>query len=222
MSKTKSLYVCQQCGYSQTGWAGRCPECGSWGSLVESYEENKLPLKSHKKSLLSNKNPRINLSDVSFSHTKKIQTNISELDRVLGGGLVNGQVVLIAGEPGIGKSTLLMQVAENLSKKTQNLIFYACGEESAQQIKVRSERLGIRSKQIELIESTDIDEIVDILSKEDLPVCGLIVDSIQTMQTLDLTGMAGSVGQIRECAFRLVRLAKTKNIPVFIVGHVTK
>lgn len=222
MPKNKSLYVCQQCGYSQTGWAGKCPECGNWGSLVETYQDYSEPTARGKNAILSNKNLKINLSKVLVSDTKRTQTNISELDRVLGGGLVNGQVILIAGEPGIGKSTLLLQVADKLSRKSKKNFFYACGEESAQQIKVRAERLNIKSEKIELIESTDVDQIIETISQENSLLAGLVVDSIQTMQTLDLTGMAGSVGQVRECAYRLVRLAKTKNIPIFIVGHVTK
>ncbi len=173
----------------------------------------------------------IKLFEVESSKTKRVLTQISELDRVLGGGLVTGQVILVAGEPGIGKSTLLLQVADKLSvdrkKKltasTQSTVLYVSGEESASQIAIRAERLGIKNKNIQLLEETDIDSILDtIYTFSDTVLQGVVVDSIQTMQTGDLSGMAGSVGQVRECAYRLVKLAKSKGIPIFIIGHVTK
>lgn len=159
----------------------------------------------------------VSLASISTKQTSRTSTKITELDRVLGGGLVSGQVVLIAGEPGIGKSTLLIQTANNLSIKQK--VIYASGEESANQIKIRADRLGIKSKTIDLVESTDIDSIINSVPKDTALV---IIDSIQTMQTSDLSGMAGSVGQVRECAYRLVRFAKESSVPVFIVGHVTK
>jgi DNA repair protein RadA/Sms len=207
-----SKYVCQQCGYESTGWLGKCPECGTWNSLVETVVD--VGSKSQKKStgrVLSSKT--VKLSDIKSGATKRISTKISELDRVLGGGLVQGQVVLVAGEPGIGKSTLLLQLSNNLSD-----ILYVCGEESVNQIKVRADRLGVKREGISLLESTDVDSVIDAI---DTPTA-IIVDSIQTMTTSDLTGMAGSVGQVRECAFRLLKAAKEKNIPLFLVGHVTK
>jgi len=212
-----SKYVCQQCGYESTGWLGKCPECGTWNSLVETVTETS---KSSSKS--SNKHQTSNikiqkLSDIKSSATKRISTKISELDRVLGGGLVPGQVVLIAGEPGIGKSTLLLQLSDNLSN-----ILYVCGEESANQIKVRADRLGVKKTGIQLLEDTDADSVCEIVASQGDSLQAVVVDSIQTMTTSDLSGMAGSVGQVRECAFRLLRAAKEKNIPLFLVGHVTK
>ena len=155
----------------------------------------------------------VKLSEIKSGATKRLSTKISELDRVLGGGLVPGQVVLIAGEPGIGKSTLLLQLSSNLGN-----ILYVCGEESANQIKVRADRLGIKKANISLLENTDVDSVTDLIENP----TAIIVDSIQTMTTSDLSGMAGSVGQGRECAFRLLKAAKEKNIPLFLVGHVTK
>jgi DNA repair protein RadA/Sms len=155
----------------------------------------------------------VNLSDIKSSATKRISTKISELDRVLGGGLVQGQVVLVAGEPGIGKSTLLLQLSNNLGN-----ILYVCGEESVNQIKVRADRLGVKKVGISLLENTDVDSVIDSIDNPS----AIIVDSIQTMTTSDLSGMAGSVGQVRECAFRLLKASKEKNIPLFLVGHVTK
>lgn len=159
----------------------------------------------------------IKLSDIKNADTKRVSTKISELDRVLGGGLVPGQVVLIAGEPGIGKSTLLLQLSNNLGN-----ILYVCGEESANQVAIRSKRLAISNKNIQLLEETDADNVVDLLMANDYSLSAVIIDSIQTMTTGDLSGMAGSVGQVRECAFRLLKAAKSKNIPLFLVGHVTK
>ena len=258
MTKVFSEYVCQQCGYSQIGWAGRCPQCGSWGSLVETFVPESKTEKHKNIRTKENPNP-VSLDSISTRTGKRILTKISELDRVLGGGLVEGQVVLIAGEPGIGKSTLLLQVANTLvnhrlghigkgdETKSNGLakVLYVSGEESVNQIKVRADRLGISNRNIQLLEETDIDLVVEEAlklekvykvskSSKDLADPSsrfsnsresntfLIVDSVQTMVTNDLSGMAGSIGQVRECAYRLVRFAKENNVPVFIVGHVTK
>jgi DNA repair protein RadA/Sms len=212
-----SKYVCQQCGYESTGWLGKCPECGTWNSLVETVVSTAKNEKGKTKSVGTTAKT-IKLSDIKNADTKRISTKISELDRVLGGGLVPGQVVLIAGEPGIGKSTLLLQLSNNLGN-----ILYVCGEESANQIAIRAKRLGVSNKEIELLEDTDADSIVNTIDTfKGGTLQGVIVDSIQTMTTSDLSGMAGSVGQVRECAFRLLKAAKSKNIPLFLVGHVTK
>ncbi len=215
----RSKYICQQCGYESVGWLGKCPECGTWNSLVETVVQSESKSKARNSSAVhqSNSSP-INLSDIKTSVINRISTKISELDRVLGGGLVLGQVVLIAGEPGIGKSTLLLQLADNL-----NQVLYVCGEESINQVKVRAERLGVKKSDIKLLEDTDVDSVVNTIdSIQDTVLHAVIVDSIQTMTTSDLSGMAGSVGQVRECAFRLLKIAKEKNIPLFLVGHVTK
>jgi DNA repair protein RadA/Sms len=214
-----SKYVCQQCGYESTGWLGKCPECGTWNSLVETVVETSTKSqKSSSKQTRNIKSQVLKLSDIKQIATKRILTKISELDRVLGGGLVPGQVVLVAGEPGIGKSTLLTQISETLGS-----ILYVCGEESASQVKVRADRLGIKKNNINLLEETDVDSVIDTIDTfKGESLQGIIIDSIQTMTTSDLSGMAGSVGQVRECAFRLLRAAKDRNIPLFLVGHVTK
>jgi DNA repair protein RadA/Sms len=236
-----SKYVCQQCGYESTGWLGKCPECGTWNSLVETVVSTSSKSQSRNSKQTSNsKSQVVKLSEIKQTATKRISTKISELDRVLGGGLVPGQVVLIAGEPGIGKSTLLTQLASQLSVQQSNsssVVLYVCGEESAGQVKIRADRLGIKKNSVSLLEETDVDEVintVELLAAElktnskavnqlnSPTVAAIIVDSIQTMTTSDLSGMAGSVGQVRECAFRLLRAAKERNIPLFLVGHVTK
>lgn len=210
------LFVCQQCGNEFGKWHGKCPMCGEWGSLVETI----LGPKASKGQSRTSKNVSkpIKLSSVKAKSLTRISTKIPELDRVLGGGIVPGQVILIAGEPGIGKSTILLQLADNMGN-----VLYATGEESTTQTKIRANRLGIDSKQISVMEETDIDLIlqtIDTFKGDSLK--GVVIDSIQTMSTSDLTGMAGSVGQVKECASRLVRLAKSKNVPIFVVGHVTK
>jgi DNA repair protein RadA/Sms len=231
MVKGLSKFVCQQCGHEETKWFGKCPDCGNWNSAVETVVSSKsLSGSTRGRGFVSQAIKPISLSSISSKSTARISTKISELDRVLGGGLTPGQVVLIAGEPGIGKSTLLLQVSDKISSNdTKQTVMYASGEESSGQIKIRANRLGIRSKNINLIESTDVDNIIDsvasvklISNKTKAGISLLIIDSIQTMTTSNLLGMAGSVGQVRECAYRLVRFAKENNVPVFIVGHVTK
>ncbi|MFC1625063.1 DNA repair protein RadA [Patescibacteria group bacterium] len=213
MARFHSQYVCQQCGYSQVGWAGKCPTCDTWGSLIETVTETKSgskisPTKGRAKRVTS-------LSSIASNKIKRISTKISELDRVLGGGLVPGQVILLAGEPGIGKSTILLQLADSLGN-----FLYVSGEESAQQIKIRAKRLKI-NKDVSLIEETQLEDILETIKEADEPK-GIIIDSIQTMQTSSLSGLAGSVGQVRECSFRYLKYAKENNIPIFLVGHVTK
>lgn len=214
-SKFHSQFVCQQCGYSQVGWAGKCPNCGEWNTLVETVIRiNSKQQKADTQPQPENK--PILLNSISSQKSSRIITKIPELDRVLGGGIVPGQVILLAGEPGIGKSTLLLEIANLLSGKT----LYVSGEESIYQIKLRAERLGTKNKNIELLEETDVDQVISEIDGK--PQGLVVIDSIQTMSTTDLSGMAGSVGQVRECAFRLLKVAKTKNIPLFIAGHVTK
>lgn len=221
MAKSTSTYVCQQCGYESAKWLGKCPNCGEWNSFVETARITG----SGKSSARSNSSSSSTLTPTKLSsvETKKlnrISTKISELDRVFGGGLVPGQVVLLAGEPGIGKSTILLQVAEKLGD-----VLYVSGEESQAQIKLRASRLGIKEQNILLLDATDIDAItatVSALADQNTAPGLLIIDSIQTMFTSDLSGMAGSVGQVRESASRLVRLAKRYHISIIIVGQVTK
>lgn len=216
MAKAKSVYVCQSCGYQQSGWAGKCPQCGEWNSLVETLEQKNSP---HQSSHSGRHLAPIKLGEVKAKSTERISTKISEFDRVLGGGLVPGQVVLLAGEPGIGKSTLLLEVADTMKD-----VVYVAGEESASQIKVRADRLKLKNQGILIYEEVDVDALIISLSEisKSKLVSLIIVDSIQTMRTQDLSGMAGSVGQVRESASRFTSLAKSLGIPLILVGHATK
>ena len=211
-----SIFVCQQCGNEFSKWLGKCTAFEAWNSLVETVRFTKKTRLRQTSARQANSSAQIlKLTDIKANQMQRTSTRISELDRALGGGLVNGQVVLLAGEPGIGKSTLLLQVANSLQSTV-----YISGEESASQVAIRAKRLGISNKNIDFLESTDVDEIIEKLQGETLQC--VIIDSIQTMATSDLTGLAGSVGQVKECAYRLLRYAKENNIPLILVGHVTK
>lgn len=215
MVKIHTKYICQQCGYETSGWLGKCPNCNSWGSLVEQIVEN-VNYKAGSARLLTTK-PQP-LSKVTSILKKRLSTHSREFDRVLGGGIVPGSVILLAGEPGIGKSTLLLNLAHSVSKI--GTVLYVSGEESAQQIKLRAERFGIQSKNILLSSETNVDAVNSQINeiKPNL----VVIDSIQTLTTEDLTGVAGSVGQVRECSSRLQDIVKSLNIPLFLIGHVTK
>jgi len=214
MSKQRSNYICQQCGYSSPQWLGKCPECGEWNSLVETADSTRVA--KSQRSRISESITPLKLSEIKTIKKTRIATGIGELDRVLGGGIVAGSVILVAGEPGIGKSTLMLQLVAKVGG------LYITGEESLQQIKLRAERLGIGKSNLYFLPQTDADVIAEAIAKSVDLVPLVIVDSIQTLTTTDFTGTAGSVGQVRECAGRLARVAKTTGLPVFLVGHVTK
>lgn len=219
----KSAYICQQCNYQTSNWVGQCPNCGEWNTMVEtSVSTAKSPsnrgLSSFKSGAILMPNAPIKLSQITAKSTGRILSGIKEFDRVLGGGFLPGQVILLAGEPGIGKSTLLTQIAKSLDNKK---ILYVCGEESPVQIKVRTQRMGISQDNMLLLQEMDADSIT--LAMETEPELGLvIVDSIQTLSTSELMGQAGSVGQVRGAAQKLTESAKKTGIPLILVGHVTK
>lgn len=217
MVKIQTKYVCQQCGYETSGWLGKCPNCHSWASLVEQLIEPTSSSSRRSDSYEIVKQSQ-SLAKIISSKEIRIATSSFELNRVLGGGIVAGSVVLLAGSPGIGKSTLLLQLAYDLAKKGK--VLYVSGEESPQQIKLRSQRLNINSANIFLSTQANVDLLCHQI-KEEKPTL-VIVDSIQTLTTSDLTGTAGSVGQVRESANRLQQQAKELNIPLFLIGHVTK
>ena len=210
MPRTKTIYQCQSCGYSSPKWLGKCPDCSEWNSFTE--EERVSKLKSQKIA------EPVPLSDITHSEGDRYSTDIHELDRTLGGGVVMGSVVLIGGDPGIGKSTIILQSLKGLSKLGN--VLYVSGEESPAQIKLRADRLNIKSDKIILLPETSLEGIISITQKVKPRV--IVVDSIQTIFSVELSSAPGSVSQIRECATKLMFMAKKQNIPLFIIGHVTK
>lgn len=210
MAKVRSSYLCQTCGYSSPEWLGKCPQCGSWNSLVETVEES---VSSSPRRPASSIKPQL-LADLGRSGLKRLPTGLDELDRVLGGGIVPGSVVLLAGDPGIGKSTLLLQLGAALGG------LYIAGEESAEQIKLRADRLGLKAKDLFVLTETDVDQAVAAIYQTKSRL--VIADSVQTLTTQDLNSSAGTISQVRESAARLLRAAKETGVPVFLVGHVTK
>lgn len=216
MAKVKSKYVCQSCGYETAGYLGKCPECGSWASFVEEVlSGNKLETSV----LLPDTNPPIRLSEIEMNKEIRTTTGISEFDRVLGGGIVKGSLILIAGDPGIGKSTILLQTSGELCKNDKNVL-YISAEESASQIKLRAERLGIKSNNLYIYPQTNFELIKKHI--EEMQPDLVIVDSIQAIYTSTIQSSAGSVSQIRECCNALMGIAKTNNISIIVIGHVTK
>ncbi len=218
MAKPEVRWVCQQCNWSYARPMGRCPHCGAWDSLVETIITPEPERERTAGRVVARPQP---LSQVEMGTAERIPVAMREFSRVLGGGLVPGSVVLIGGEPGIGKSTLLLQVAALLGQ-TDLPVLYASGEESPRQIKMRAQRLGITGDPLHLLAETDIEAILNQADKMRPQMCALVVDSIQTIQASALTSAPGSVSQVRECATRFQRWAKASGVPVFIVGHVTK
>lgn len=215
MAKPKSVYVCQACGAKTPKWLGRCPECGEWSSLVEEVATGPAPAGALR-STTSKAQP---LSEVTLDDWPRIPTGTAELDRVLGGGLVPGALVLLGGDPGIGKSTLLLQALAGVGRQGRRVL-YVSGEESMQQTALRAERLGVRLPEVLVLAETQLDKILE--QAESLKPTLLAIDSVQTMYSPLLESLPGSLGQVREVAGRLMTFAKTTNIPVILVGHVTK
>ena len=223
MAKAKTYYFCQECGYQSSGWLGRCPECGKFGTFAEEVVKAESGKWNKESAKLGVSTPK-RIQEVSYSETKRIATGCGEFDRVLGGGIVPGSLLLLGGEPGIGKSTLLLQTA--LAIKDKRLL-YVSGEESEQQIKMRADRLGLASENADggrggmyVVSETVTQRIFEHIDtvKPDL----LIVDSIQTITTDDADSPAGSVSQIRQCTTEFQHYAKTTGVPVLLIGHITK
>jgi DNA repair protein RadA/Sms len=213
MERTRTRYVCQTCGHESAKWLGRCPSCGEWNTLIEEAETP--PGRAARRPPAE----PISVADVATPPERRLATGIGELDRVLGGGVVAGSAVLVGGDPGIGKSTLLLQLADRLAR-TEGRVLYVSAEESVRQTKLRAERLGAAAPGLLLLAENDVDVIVETATR--LRPALLVVDSIQTVYRRDVASAPGSVAQVRECAGTLVRLAKDEAIAVFIVGHVTK
>lgn len=218
MAKVRSVFVCSACGFNSPKWLGRCPECGQWSSLVEEVEAPGPKYRVAGAGDLPAGRP-VRLPDVTGSASQRTATGISEFDRVMGGGVVPASATLIGGDPGIGKSTLLLQAARGLAA-AGTTVLYVSGEESEAQIKMRASRLGVESPSIYLLAETSLERV--LAAAADLSPPFVVVDSIQTMFTQDLPGAPGSVGQVRECAARLVFWGKKAGVAVFLVGHVTK
>jgi DNA repair protein RadA/Sms len=217
--KAKKVFYCTECGNELHSWQGQCPACKAWNTIVEAPSETKgsrgaSASSSGKRSLPAVKT----LSEIEYGDEVRVSTGMSELDRVLGGGAVSGSLILVGGAPGIGKSTLLLQICEHLSKKRR--VLYVSGEESERQLKMRAERLGVKSEKLYLLTETDMGEVLAAVNQAEPDI--LIADSIQTMYNPELTSAPGSVGQVKDCAMSLLRLSKSSGVTVFLIGHVNK
>ena len=219
MAKVKTLFVCQECGQESARWLGKCPGCGNWNTMVEEVVTAAPALKPGISPGLSMGDKPVSINKVDAEDLPRVPTGSDELDRVLGGGIVPGSFVLVGGDPGIGKSTILLQLAARIAQ-THGTVLYVSGEESARQIRLRADRLATLSDRLMVLSETNM-ELIDQQAQQLKPAL-LIVDSIQTVFKPDLPSAPGSVTQVRECAAQLLRLAKGQNVPVFIVGHVTK
>lgn len=221
MAKQKTKFMCQECGYESAKWMGKCPGCGEWNKMVEEIERSTSNRRGafthsmHDKTVTK----ATPITAIETENEPRVQTDLNELNRVLGGGVVRGSLVLIGGDPGIGKSTLLLQVSAQLAVK-QHRVLYISGEESLRQTKLRADRLGITSSNLIVYSETNLEDINQTI--EAMEPAFVIIDSIQTIFHPNVTSAPGSVSQVRECTAELMRIAKTKGIAIFIVGHVTK
>ena len=218
MAKTKTVFECQACGNQQSKWVGKCPQCGAWDSFLELNAQQIETLKEISKSTAKPSLAK-QISEVEIEKITRISTQNSELDLVLGGGVVEGSLVLIGGSPGIGKSTLLLKIASNFAAQGKKTL-YVSGEESASQIKMRAQRLDAVKDGLFLLTEILLENILAEVRKNEYKI--LVIDSIQTLYSEKIASAPGSVSQVREITFELMRLAKNENICVFIIGHITK
>ncbi|MBQ8823926.1 MAG: DNA repair protein RadA [Ruminococcus sp.] len=218
MPKSKTIYRCTECGYETSKWYGQCPSCRSWNSMEEDIPIQSASNSRNKRKKEDLSNQILDLEDIDTKQDVRYFTGISELDRVLGGGLVKGSIVLLGGEPGIGKSTLLLQICQFLGNS--HSVLYVSGEESARQIKLRAQRLNVTTKNLFLLTVTDAQSISDTIISQRPEI--VIIDSIQTMQISEISSSPGSLTQVRECTNLFMHTAKSCEIPIFIVGHVNK
>lgn len=214
--KTKTQFVCQSCGYISLRWIGRCSECNSWNSFIE---EKSIPKKGQRYNSGNTPASPISLKNVVFDNHQRVQVRSEEFNRVLGGGIVPGSLILIGGDPGIGKSTLMLQESVAIARKDFTVL-YVTGEESTQQTKLRAQRLAVDSEYLYILSETDFNNIAENIEK--LNPALIVVDSIQTVYQSGLESSPGSISQVRECALGFTNIAKSKNIPIFLIGHVTK
>lgn len=217
MAKNKSIYICSNCGYESPKWYGKCPTCGEWDTLNEEQIIT-APTQKASKNVLKSGFGALKLSQIDSSSELRYNTGVGELNRVLGGGLVKGSLVLLCGDPGIGKSTLLLQICEKLAANMT--VLYVSGEESAYQLKMRAKRLGVDSEKLLIMTQTDAEQICEYIRSEKPNV--VMIDSVQTMSISDISSSAGSVTQVRECTNLFMRTAKNNDISIILVGHVNK
>ncbi|GIN58945.1 DNA repair protein RadA [Lederbergia ruris] len=220
MAKKKTKFICQSCGYESAKWMGRCPGCGEWNQMVEEVNiVGKQPRHSFQHTDPNHQSKATSITSIATKREPRVTTQMKELNRVLGGGVVAGSLVLIGGDPGIGKSTLLLQVSAQLAK-TEQKVLYISGEESIRQTKLRADRLHVSSPELYIYAETNLEAIH--LTIDEISPQFVVIDSIQTVYHPEVTSAPGSVSQVRECTSELMRIAKTKGIAIFIVGHVTK
>ena len=220
MAKTKSVFYCTECGNETAKWAGKCPACGAWNTIVE---QETSPKSSRGKVTAGYKTPfhsvkAISLTEVETGKEIRFSTGMGELDRVLGGGAVKGSLVLVGGAPGIGKSTLMLQICQSLCEFSK--VLYVSGEESVSQLKLRAQRLGVQSDSLFVLSETALGDVLQSVDQEEPDI--LIVDSIQTLYNPELDSAPGSIGQVKDCTLALMQLAKGQNTTVFVIGHVNK
>ena len=220
MGKLKTVYICTECGYESPKWYGKCPECGEWNTFSEDVRSDEPPSKQKTAGIISDGDCSAveSINDVEIADEYRYVTGIKELDRVLGGGIVKGSVILLGGDPGIGKSTMLLQICGKLSEKAN--ILYISGEESKAQLKLRAKRLGVAGSSLMVAPYTDIGQVVNAIMAEKPDM--VMVDSIQTMNCATIASSSGSVTQVKECTAILTKVAKRAGIPIIIVGHVNK
>lgn len=216
--KTKLVFACRECGYNSPKWLGKCPSCQAWNTFVEEIDTSKV--RPSRRAALNEQTKPQRIREVVPLEASRIRTGINELDRVLGGGFVPGSAVLLAGDPGIGKSTLTLQAAHRFAETAGKAVLYVTGEESAEQIKLRAERLGAMANELFVVAETNLDAIRNHI--RELTPALTIIDSIQTLYDSELPSAPGSVGQVRECCAGIIMQAKSTNMPVIVVGHVTK
>ena len=215
MAKNKTVFVCNECGYESPKWMGKCPACNSWNTF---FEEKVTTTKGNTTKHAQERIKPVALKEIEGKESTRISTGFQELDRVLGGGLVNGSLVLLGGEPGIGKSTLILQICDKI--KTQGKVLYISGEESAEQVKIRADRLQVSNENLMFLSETDIDHIEQEI--ENINPTLVIIDSIQTMYSEEITSAPGSVSQVREITSKIMRMCKENKITTILIGHVTK
>ena len=219
-TKNKIVYICSNCGYETAKWAGKCPDCGEWNTMEEAVKAAVAPKTAAAAYTVgaSSLNKPLTIQEIDTDDELRYHTGLSELDRVLGGGLVKGSLILISGDPGIGKSTILLQICEYLGRNLR--ILYVSGEESARQIKLRASRLGVSSPNLRILSETDVQVVVEHIRTDKPDI--VMIDSIQTMNFTDLNSSPGSVTQVRECTNAILRCSKSMDIPAILVGHVNK